>query len=75
MSNHYVKQCSPYLFGVFGLLLIAGMAYGFFVAVRGMIRLLASLNSNIAVAVIAASATVFVEFYPSCLERFTSPDR
>lgn len=40
--------------------LLISLAYGAFVAIRAAARVLTSLNSDIAVAIIAASATVFV---------------
>ena len=45
---------------IFGLLLLAALGYGIFIAMRSTARVLTSLNSDIAVAIIAASATVFV---------------
>jgi uncharacterized protein YneF (UPF0154 family) len=44
----------------FGLLLVAGIGYGVFVAVRATMLVIASLDSSIAVAIIAAAATVLV---------------
>jgi hypothetical protein len=44
----------------FGLLLLAGGGYSIIIAIRGTLRVLGALNSSIAVAVIAAAATVFV---------------
>ena len=43
-----------------GLLLLTALGYGIFIAIRLTARVLTSLNSDIAVAIIAASATVFV---------------
>lgn len=48
------------LSAVVGLLLFAALAYGVFVAVRAAVRVLGSLDSDIAVAIIAAAATAFV---------------
>lgn len=48
------------LSAVVGLLLLAALAYGAFVAVRAAARVLASLDSDIAVAIIAAAATAFI---------------
>jgi hypothetical protein len=46
--------------GLVGLVLVAAVLLGVFVAIRGAFRIFASLNSDIAVAIIAAAATVFV---------------
>lgn len=43
-----------------GLLLLAAFAYGSFVALRAAVRVLSSLDSDIAVAIVAAAATAFV---------------
>ena len=43
-----------------GLLIFSGIGYGLFVVVRATIQVLAALNSSIAVAIIAAAATIFV---------------
>lgn len=56
MSISVRRYSSPIL----GLLILAGLAYGLFVAGHAIIRALASSNSNVAVAIIAASATVLV---------------
>jgi len=48
------------LSAMLGFVLLAAFAYGAFVAVRAAVQVLASLNSDIAVATIAASATAFV---------------
>jgi len=48
------------LFPLFGVVLLGALFYGAFVAVRAATRVLASLDSDIAVAIIAAAATVFV---------------
>ena len=45
---------------VLSLLLLAGAGYSILIAIRGALRVLVALNSSIAVAVIAAAATVFV---------------
>jgi hypothetical protein len=45
---------------VFGLLIIVGILYGLFIAVRGAYLILASLSSDIAVAIIAAAAAISV---------------
>jgi hypothetical protein len=43
-----------------GLAVLAALSYGAFVAVRAATRVLASLDSDIAVAIIAATATAFI---------------
>ena len=48
------------LSAVVGLLLFTALVYGAFIAVRAAVRVLASLDSDIAVAIIAAAATAFV---------------
>jgi len=45
---------------IVGVLLLAGITYGVFVATRATIRVLASLDSDIAVAIVAAAATALV---------------
>jgi hypothetical protein len=45
---------------VLGLLVLGGIGYSLFVAVRASITVLASISSSIAVAIIAAAATVLV---------------
>lgn len=51
-----LKWLSP----VFGFVLLALFAYGAFVAIRAIASILVSLDSDIAVAIVAAAATVFV---------------
>ena len=48
------------LAGLLGLVLLGAIGYGLFVAVRAAVKVLASLDSDIAVAIIAAAATAFV---------------
>ena len=48
------------LSAIVGFVLLAALVYGAFVALRAATRVLTSLDSDIAVAIIAASATVFV---------------
>jgi len=43
-----------------GFILLAAICYGVFIFMRAAMRILTSLNSDIAVAIIAAAATVFV---------------
>ena len=43
-----------------GLILFAAILYGAFIFIRAAMRILTSLDSDIAVAIIAAAATVFV---------------
>jgi len=49
-----------WLAGVVGVVLLGALGYGLFVAVRAALKVLASLDSDIAVAIIAAAATAFV---------------
>jgi hypothetical protein len=48
------------LAGLVGFVLLGAFSYGLFVAVRAAVEVLASLDSDIAVAIIAAAATAFV---------------
>ena len=48
------------LLGVVGLLLIAAAAWGFFFAIRAAFRVIDAMKSDLAVAIIAAGATVLV---------------
>jgi hypothetical protein len=53
-------KARQWLSAILSLLLLAALAFGVFVAVRAAVRVLESLDSDIAVAIIAAAATVFV---------------
>jgi hypothetical protein len=55
---------------VLSVFLIAGMCYGMFVAVSATMHVLASINSGVVVAIIAASATVLVSVLSVVLGKF-----